>query len=138
MMPKHPLAGQRFGLLTVIEDIWDERGGHLCKCRCDCGNEVLKAYKSLTSFHKRPQSCGCFKVKNQAQAISFGNAFRGLMYNHPELRNIYLNRAYFAKVAVQFEGYDASKKQYLARKDRRKGYTPENMLWRNYPSEQHD
>ena len=138
MMPKKPLAGQRFGLLTVVEDIWGEHGDHLCRCCCDCGNEIVKAYRSLVALHKLTDSCGCFKVKNRAQNVSFSNCYRGLMYSHPELRDVYPTRAYFAKVAVHFDGYDARKKQYLARKDKRKGYTPNNLQWRDYPSEQHD
>lgn len=137
MMPKHPLAGQRFDLLTVVEDIWGEHGEHLCKCRCDCGNEVLKAYRSLTFFHKHPQSCGCFKVKNRAQNVSLSNVYRGLIYRHPELRTVFPTRAYFARKAVHFEGYDPSAKQYLRLKDKRKGYRPQNMKWVTI-NEQHD
>lgn len=51
------LVGQRFGRLVVLEQLTP---GFATKskfrCRCDCGNEVIKSY---TVLRAGTQSCGC-------------------------------------------------------------------------------
>lgn len=54
------LTGQRFGKLLVLEYV-----GHMkWKCRCDCGNEVIKDGKHLRWGNTR--SCGCLKPGRRA------------------------------------------------------------------------
>lgn len=57
------LMGQRFGKLVVIEyagtDKWHKA---LWRCKCDCGNEVVVASKSLRCGDTR--SCGCISSEN--------------------------------------------------------------------------
>lgn len=56
---KRDLAGQRFGRLTVVEDVGvDKSYGYLWLCKCDCGNKVIVRGSSLASKHTK--SCGCF------------------------------------------------------------------------------
>lgn len=53
------MIGQRFGLLTVIEERPPTPAGHSSwLCRCDCGREVTRTSTSI----KRSQfsSCGCW------------------------------------------------------------------------------
>lgn len=137
MMPKKPLIGQRFGMLTVIEDVWPKTSKHLCVCRCDCGKIVTRSYCSLTKDVKTVRSCGCNNVKRKPLNVTMFNAYRGLVARHPEVRNYWPNRITFAKAAINFDGYNPSEKQSLTRKDASKGYEPNNMRWKsqseNYP-----
>ena len=67
-MPKlADLAGQRFGLLTVVEKTANRQDRYwLWRCRCDCGGETDVTEDSLTQGNS--QSCGCLKREAQ-QAI---------------------------------------------------------------------
>lgn len=60
------LIGQKFGLLTVIEQT-DKRSSDryvIWKCRCDCGNEIELSSHAL----KQGQiSCGCQKWKSKGE-----------------------------------------------------------------------
>lgn len=52
------IAGQRFGRLTVIEQMGTDNVGHLkWKCKCDCGNEITVLATNLIQHYT--QSCGC-------------------------------------------------------------------------------
>jgi hypothetical protein len=58
-MRKINMLGQRFGLLTVVEERPPTPVGHSTwLCRCDCGKEVVRTSTSM----KRSQfsSCGCW------------------------------------------------------------------------------
>jgi hypothetical protein len=50
-----PLAGRRFGRLTVIEEL----PGRNCLCRCQCGRTSVKRLKHLVAG--RTKSCGCLR-----------------------------------------------------------------------------
>lgn len=51
------LAGQRFGLLTVIKQVDNKNGRTAWECECDCGNKTIVTAHDLKSHHT--QSCGC-------------------------------------------------------------------------------
>lgn len=52
------LVGQKFGRLTVVEMLGSNKHKkQMCKCMCDCGNEVVVVSSSLSSKHTL--SCGC-------------------------------------------------------------------------------
>lgn len=58
-------VGDRIGMLTVLEKVGHKlypsgRVG-LYKCRCDCGNIVVKTSSNLSS----QKSCGCIKTKRE-------------------------------------------------------------------------
>ena len=59
------LTGQRYGMLTVIEEVKDIRqsGSIIWKCLCDCGNETYASSNSLRTGNK--VSCGCLSSKNE-------------------------------------------------------------------------
>jgi len=62
--PPRNLVGNRYGKLTVIAPaapIFRSNRTHrkAWLCRCDCGNEVVKAEDNLLSGHTR--SCGCLR-----------------------------------------------------------------------------
>lgn len=52
------LVGEKFGKLTVLEYYGkNEKGYHLWKCKCDCGNYAIVNNKSIKNGHTK--SCGC-------------------------------------------------------------------------------
>ena len=73
------VIGRRFGRLVVTafdhDEYKDVSGGrrqvsHFFKCKCDCGNEVVVAYSTLTS-PSAVKSCGCYNAEQiRAQAVA--------------------------------------------------------------------
>lgn len=58
---RHQLLGQRFGMLTVIEDMGNNsHGNSIWKCRCDCGQEKIIIGGNLVA--ETIISCGCSKL----------------------------------------------------------------------------
>ena len=51
------LVGERFGRLTVVEQVLPSLGITKWRVRCDCGNERICRGTALTSGHSK--SCGC-------------------------------------------------------------------------------
>lgn len=59
--PLIDITGQRFGILTVIEPIYDQDSRRWkWRCKCDCGNETLSSANNLKSG---VTSCGCLRRK---------------------------------------------------------------------------
>lgn len=57
------LIGQRFGRLTVIERVENNKENRACwLCQCDCGNQIV--YPGSTLRRGRAQSCGCLKLED--------------------------------------------------------------------------
>ncbi len=56
-MRKLDLLGQRFGMLTVIENVGSDGVKTLVKCLCDCG--VEKVYIACDVKRGQYKSCGC-------------------------------------------------------------------------------
>ena len=66
-MKNRDLLGQRFGMLTVIEDSGQRYGNSvLWRCRCDCGGEVLAMRHQLVSG--TIQNCGCVPKSPRSKA----------------------------------------------------------------------
>lgn len=57
MTARIDIAGQRYGMLTALEQVGTGKGGAIWRCRCDCGAEVLTTTAKLRSGRKH--SCGC-------------------------------------------------------------------------------
>lgn len=71
------LVGKRFGRLTVLERAEDKRydKGYMVvrwKCRCDCGNVVIKTSQGLLCG--KSKSCGCLRkdIGNKPFAYNIG------------------------------------------------------------------
>lgn len=56
---KKVLVGQKFGRLTVLEDVGRKRKGVVWHCLCECGDIVEVMAGNLQSGNT--QSCGCYK-----------------------------------------------------------------------------
>lgn len=60
------LIGQKFGMLTVLEELQERKhGGRVYKCKCDCGNISIVNKYNLTSGHTK--SCGCLRKENTSK-----------------------------------------------------------------------
>ena len=83
------ITGQRFGNLTVIENVGVNRWGEkMWRCLCDCGNETIIRGSALRSG--KQTSCGCIGRINMAQAhIKHGHCKRS--EKKPRLYSIYSN-----------------------------------------------
>lgn len=68
MGKKINLIGQKYNLLTVLEETnqRDSSGCILWKCQCDCGNITYASSNALRTNHKK--SCGCLNI-NQIKAV---------------------------------------------------------------------
>lgn len=65
---KANLVGQRFGKLTVLQEVKDSSlsyDGVIWQCKCDCGNIVNVSGHRLRSGHTL--SCGCLSSKGEAK-----------------------------------------------------------------------
>ncbi len=67
-MKGHPLdlTGERFDRLLVIGQAGTSDGGRLWRCRCDCGNEIVKATTALR--RKSRQFGGCRSCEPYSRA----------------------------------------------------------------------
>jgi hypothetical protein len=78
----HVEPSQRFGRLTIVEEIRVPASGSLAgvraaKCRCDCGSETVVLLANL--FKRRPghatRSCGCLHRERMAEsAVELGRS----------------------------------------------------------------
>lgn len=60
-------AGQRFGMLTVIEPVAQTlQKAFLWRCACDCGRETVTRGSRLQDGSA--VSCGCYRAQNRARA----------------------------------------------------------------------
>lgn len=58
------LIGNRYGKLTVIERVENNRFAHVCyRCKCDCGGETIVDATNLRNGNTN--SCGCIKSKGE-------------------------------------------------------------------------
>ena len=59
-MRRLELTGKRFGRLTVLEDVGnDKHGNSIWKCICDCENQTIKIISSNNLERGHTKSCGC-------------------------------------------------------------------------------
>lgn len=106
------LLGQKFGLLTVIDDAGnDEYGNSLWRCQCDCGNIKIIKGGNLTSGGTI--TCGCGKMSKGEIAIKNildeNNIKYITEYQSPELKGkrfdfAILNPDNSIKQLIEFDG----------------------------------
>lgn len=59
------IVGQKFGRLTVIDILWDEKRSKAV-CKCDCGNDYTVTKSDLITGHTK--SCGCLQSEMASKA----------------------------------------------------------------------
>lgn len=74
-------VGTRFGKLVVLEfaGIGKTRGADY-RCRCDCGNEVVRPAIALRRTLAPTRSCGCLAASWAGRSVARGGASRGPYY----------------------------------------------------------
>lgn len=64
------LIGQRFGKLTVIKRVENNRYNQVCYlCKCDCGGELITSADHLRKGNTN--SCGCIKSKGEMRVAQW-------------------------------------------------------------------
>ena len=83
--PRKNSIGQKFGMLTVVEQVEDYVSPNGCRwaqyrCQCDCGNFVNAIGNDLTRSankgHQPKTHCGCQTSKNRSNSQRKYNAYR--------------------------------------------------------------
>jgi hypothetical protein len=68
-IPTSELIGQRYGRLTLIEEIVPANTkGRQWKCQCSCGNIVISKLNNLKNGHTT--SCGCFRKEATSKRLT--------------------------------------------------------------------
>lgn len=100
MAKKIPMAGERFGRLTVVAE--GERhisGDRLWICECDCGRQVSVRNCNLP----RTKSCGCWRkerLSHAKPATKHGSSNKGLYYTWQAMK-----QRCFQPNHIHFEDY---------------------------------
>lgn len=94
------LTGQQFGKLTVLEMLPSNNlQKRMCRCKCECGNEIAVVGASLTSGHTK--SCGCL--------TSYMNMFISQLLSK---KNIEYQQEYRVQIGEQYFRFDFYLPQY--------------------------
>lgn len=56
------LVGQKFGRLTVLKYVRNNKRGSLWECMCDCENKTIKIIRGGHLKNGHTRSCGCLKI----------------------------------------------------------------------------
>lgn len=75
----YKLEGQRFGRLTVMNEVETSKAGSYWLCRCDCGNEIVTKGNSLVSG--KTMSCGCYSKDMLIRSNTKHGKARTRIYN---------------------------------------------------------
>lgn len=71
--PLKALAGQRFGMLTVLEYAGKWGGVHRWRCKCDCGQESVVGQTLLQSGKTKGYGCNGYVAPGNLTGQIFGN-----------------------------------------------------------------
>jgi hypothetical protein len=95
------LAGKRFGILTVIEQVEkrNKNGQIIWLCKCSCGKEVLVLGHLLRKY--RTRSCGCLR----AEISSIGNRTHGRSKDRVYRTYHTMLKRCLDKMHKQYKGY---------------------------------
>lgn len=116
--PLKDLIGKRFGMLTVVSYARKEKGFHVWRCRCDCGNMTDVRQSNLQSG--TTTSCGCRRSPQKNLHYAEGTCLemlkpdvmyktntsgvRGVYYSSK--RNKWIAQIMFKKKCYYLGGYD--------------------------------
>jgi hypothetical protein len=133
--------GQRVGRLSVVERAGiDGRGRRRWRCKCDCGNEVVRTSSQLCGSNRRIRSCGCLYKERGTKGRANPNYKHGMWQTieyriwagirrrgrritvWPDWRNSF--EAFFRDV-----GPRPSPDMSLVRTNNNQGYLPGNVRW---------
>ncbi len=138
-------VGQKYSMLTVIEELPISQNGRTFKCMCDCGNAHTVLMQHLVRL--KIKSCGCHRRKTSTrhgmwesrEYSSWENMIQRCL--NPKARKYYLYggrgitvceewlksfAAFYADMGPRPEGTS------LDRKDSEKGYYKDNCKWSTF------
>lgn len=149
-LPLEDLTGRRFGQLTVIEKVENEKGALCWRCRCDCGAESTVRHHYLISGHTK--SCGHLRktaykktlqlIDGTSVTLIEANRKRLISTNKSGCNGVYLhtkNRKWVAQVTFRKKTYYLGSYDELgeARRARKEGEQIQDSFlewyYTNYP-----
>lgn len=153
-MQKTNIIGQKFSMITVLEEIESVNGRRRYKCLCECGHTFDRDHNNI-AYRKGNQSCGCAAKQWQSEAkkthgerytklykvwqgVKSRSINSGSFFDRPEhdeykakgitICNEWLDYQVFSNWAKD-NGYIEDKGLSIDREDNTKGYFPENCRW---------
>lgn len=122
---RHNLLNQKFGLLTVIQDMGnDSYGNSIWKCQCECGN--VKIIRGGNLINKNTISCGCKKfskgeliIKNilDQNNINYINEYQPVELQGKRFDFAILNENNLVQRLIEFDGIQHFQSWYQEDKD---------------------
>ncbi len=77
------MVGQKFGQLTVIKKIENNKTVKLYECRCDCGNPEAVIVRGSNLRNNHTKSCGCLRISSTIKMDQDKcEDFTGLRFGH--------------------------------------------------------
>jgi len=140
------LTGERFGRLTVIKRVDNDKWGHhRWLCLCNCGDKTVSLGNDLKRGYIK--SCGCFNreihtkhgyTKNKNKT-GFYQSWQAMIHrctnpNNKQWKDYDGRGITVCKEWMEFQNFlrDMGNRFYgcsLERRDNEKGYYPENCYW---------
>ena len=131
--------GDRYNMLTFVEDRPHEGGERMALWRCDCGNEKVQRVNNVRRGASK--SCGCLWKTNGGKNRTHGMSNTVLYRRWTDMHRRCRTSPWYAHVSVDprwdtFEGFlehppqgEFEEHLTLGRIDHDLAYSPENCLW---------
>lgn len=139
--PLKDWVGKRFGRLTILSYAGKEKGFHMWRCRCDCGNIAEVRQSNLQRGWTT--SCGCMRspqnnlhyidgtcvelLKNKTMYQTNTSGVRGVYYSRQ--RSKWIAQIMFKQKCYNLGGYDTLEEAAGARAEAEERLFGDFLLW---------